>query len=510
MCGIVGFVQNTTNRKFYTERARELKDLMQQGLLVDMLRGMDATGMARVLHDKLKAPADVFKKGLNAVDYLQLKRADSMLDGLAEASIFIGHNRSSTRGSAYADRNAHPFQVDHITLVHNGTLNSYNGLSRRAPAEVDSAYIAAAFADGEADEVLPRLEGSFTLVWHDARDGSFHIARNKDRPMWWIHLGTEEAPWETMIYGSEIGMLAWILARNAVPSYGKYRTMLPNQHMVIHPDKVMEPVITTFEPRPAWQDRYRGGYNPHFPPGGGGAASLPPPSSPVNRTMPPTGTSPSASGGGNSTESPRSSTPAAESPSVGTKTSTKLTRKEQKGAKRLAELGLAFGHLMVCTPVEFCQRGKSAKTGFARFRFEPKALQIEVAEMSKEVWDGLKDKRAVLRLKTVRNGPKGAKIVMADFHTIASLPLGLPNPPPYRGVRGPYGYMIPEQRFDDLTKNGCYHCHGFINPVFAEKMAWVQDKKLDRQPICHECSAVESILACHNVVRRPYSEEVVH
>ena len=72
MCGIVGFVQNTTNRKFYTERARELKDLMQQGLLVDMLRGMDATGMARVLHDKLKAPADVFKKGRNAVDYLQL------------------------------------------------------------------------------------------------------------------------------------------------------------------------------------------------------------------------------------------------------------------------------------------------------------------------------------------------------------------------------------------------------------------------------------------------------
>jgi Glutamine amidotransferase domain len=485
MCGLLGFVQNTTKVLHWQDRNSKLRSFMQQGLVVDSLRGMDATGIARVGKDNLKKPADVYKKGVAGSDFIQLKKADDLLQGLADVPIMIGHNRAGTRGGLNGDRNAHPFQVDHITLVHNGTLNSYHQLSRRNPAEVDSAYIAAALAEGEPLDVLPVLEGSYTLVWHDARDGSFNVARNKDRPIWWTQLGSEEEPWDTIAFGSEIGMVWWLLDRIGVESHGKFRTVNPMQWMKMFPDKIGDAVYTPYTQ--AERQVYRGP-NSSFTDGGRSQPlALPKPS-----TGAASGTSGSTAGDGKGSPASTDKSSSATSEGGGSTTTTNghvikrapMGRKEKKGDQKLGLIGLNYGALLACTPVEFVTHGKGHNKGFGTFKFEPRSLILEV-NMTRDQWLECAGKRALLMCKTVRNGKAGAKIVQADFNKSLTRAVDMFG---VKTVMGPHGYEVPLGHFNELVKDGCVQCHGFVNPTFANDMLWLK-KGADKQPVCHVCAA---------------------
>ena len=113
MCGIVGVVDLTgitfNQQKFF-----------KQSLYADALRGLHSTGVATLTK---KFRPNVYKRAVNASDFLELGTTDKMLDKYGNKILMLGHNRHATMGDLIDD-NAHPFHHGNITMVHNGSLRS--------------------------------------------------------------------------------------------------------------------------------------------------------------------------------------------------------------------------------------------------------------------------------------------------------------------------------------------------------------------------------------------------
>lgn len=473
MCGLIGFMLNSRDLKNAHERGQKLKALMWQGLFVDTLRGADATGIARVDGRALQTPATIYKRAMAAPDFLQMRGTEAIFENMTEASIMIGHNRSTTRGYSHKNSNAHPFQVDNITLAHNGTLTNYHSLTKRNPAEVDSAYITGAFADRPALDVLPELDGAYALVWHDATDGTLNIAKNGQRPLAVMYFGEKDDTdgWEGLAFCSEMGMLWWLMDRLGIPKADKFQ-MIPSETIVkLHPERYRQPQYFKYSPKPKEAPR-------HFTPGQGGTVI------PLPHT---TATGGTGSETASTAESTASSTPT----TGGTKTVLSLPggRKQQKGSKKLQEVGLEYGAELLCYPVSFTAGRKGLK-GIARFDYPLRKLTLEVQGMLHKDWnDCVKVRRAVLLCCTTRNDKGGKKIIMAQFKEAPTRPPSVRVVPQAQFVTGPQGYKIPIGEFLFKTEEGCDSCGGVVSAAFADSMLWIPNTSTgEKKPICHECA----------------------
>ena len=67
--------------------------------------------------------------------------------------------------------------------------------------------------------VIPLIDGSFALVWHDSRDNTVHVCRNDDRPFHIAHIKDED----TIIATSENEMLDFMLLRNGYEVEEQYK-----------------------------------------------------------------------------------------------------------------------------------------------------------------------------------------------------------------------------------------------------------------------------------------------
>ena len=174
MCGIVGLIARRPAGFNYPHL-----DLFENMLLVDTLRGKDSTGaFTRFRNGDLR----VIKHGSHP---LNLYRTDEWKDFRQQVNnrgkFVIGHNRAATRGEVSTD-NAHPFIEDKIILVHNGTIRNQETLTE-VKTKVDSHAIAHALATQSYAEVLPKIEGAFSLVWYDTEQDRLYVTRNEERPM---------------------------------------------------------------------------------------------------------------------------------------------------------------------------------------------------------------------------------------------------------------------------------------------------------------------------------------
>lgn len=226
MCGIVGFVANTSKYASGWKAQRDgLGAFAKESLYANAVRGMDATGIMSVHKNAIKSPASHFKRALDAADFLRMPRAQKLLESLDDVRMWVGHNRYSTVDrTTVADRNAHPFQVDHITLVHNGTLQNYFDFKQHPEGvSVDSARAATEIAAMGAEAALPKMKGAYVLVWHNALKGTFNVFRNDKKPLQWCRLKDETTDWGGFVFGSEPDMLHWIILRNGLPYHNEWR-----------------------------------------------------------------------------------------------------------------------------------------------------------------------------------------------------------------------------------------------------------------------------------------------
>ena len=195
MCGIWGIIKKQRNKGF---------DNMDLGLMRDMAiagaqRGEHGTGIVGMSLDK---PPVTLKAGGNPYWLLYDKTFNKdVIPYLKEDGIALfGHNRYATRG-AVSTPNAHPFQTDHITLVHNGTIR--NGLAVPKD-EVDSRVLTAELAR-KGVSVFEEISGAWTTVWHDAEKNTVNILRNGERPL------SVMQNYGYIFFASDDLMLTWLL-----------------------------------------------------------------------------------------------------------------------------------------------------------------------------------------------------------------------------------------------------------------------------------------------------------
>jgi hypothetical protein len=102
-----------------------------------------------------------------------------------------------------------------------------------------------AMANEGASKTLPRLEGGYSLVWHDANESTVNFARNDDKPMY-MCWGPEK---ESLFWASEPGMLHWLMVRNNIyPPKDCHITSLPiHTHIKFKLGPVLEMTSEIYE-----------------------------------------------------------------------------------------------------------------------------------------------------------------------------------------------------------------------------------------------------------------------
>ncbi len=234
MCGIVGFI---TGEKLLGAHRRA--SYVQQGLIADTLRGEDSTGAYFVEHgNQLNTGIGWCRDVVDGYTFVANNTFWHKYLGKGEQHAIIGHNRSATIGGIHMGA-AHPFQEGPITLVHNGTLTQTGTLLKSQAmlkAANDSHAICYNLGEEGIETMAAKLDGAFTLIWHDARDNTMNIVRNEKRP---IHLAKVEDE-KTLLIGSEADMIYWLAKRNnmkieemATPAPGQW---LRFQHGSIIPE----------------------------------------------------------------------------------------------------------------------------------------------------------------------------------------------------------------------------------------------------------------------------------
>ena len=217
MCGLVGIAGDLS---FKDELA------MKRLFLSDYFRGPDSTGLAAI---RTNGDVRIVKAATGPLDLFDHCKFKETLNGLTSTA-FIGHNRSATRG-AVNNVNAHPYQYSHITGVHNGTLD-YKSTKSLEDAlgdkyATDSMALFAAIAKFGVEEAVSLVEegrdsstGAWSLVWHDAIEGSLNFLRNKHRPMWYAY----SKDFKRLFWASEWPMIQFVTKISGFELYAEEKT----------------------------------------------------------------------------------------------------------------------------------------------------------------------------------------------------------------------------------------------------------------------------------------------
>jgi hypothetical protein len=255
MCGIHGMVlpERPDDGKGY-------RYLFENLWILNTLRGTDGSGLFGMPRKGVET--EFVKMPYPAHMALDHKSVKSILNRTPDFWGMVGHTRAATTGGLKVD-STHPFVVDHITLVHNGTVMGGNTLERRWTYDCDSEWVAWLLATRDRDEVLSRLCGAFTLVWHDNKRNTLNLIRNEERPL--FIMKTEA---DNLFFASEHCMLQFVQNRFDMKlkkgNHGDGIHEVPpmSLHMILPNGKIKVKEIKKYvEPRPTWTPPERHGDN---------------------------------------------------------------------------------------------------------------------------------------------------------------------------------------------------------------------------------------------------------
>lgn len=214
MCGIVGAVNHSG------KYVSGMENTMRQLLWADTLRGGDATGIYCLNKDLKVLWA---KQCVDGWTFCATNdTGKDILRKSEEHPFIIGHNRAATQGAHDKIEFAHPVVIPKkIGLVHNGTLTAWPQRNLSDPKkriDHDSTAIAQIIASEGLQAFLQQCWGAWSLAWHDVQKDTLQLYRNEDRPMAVVH--TENV----VFYGSELGLLMWVIQRNGFKPLRHYYT----------------------------------------------------------------------------------------------------------------------------------------------------------------------------------------------------------------------------------------------------------------------------------------------
>lgn len=189
---------------FYKKDEELFKDL----LIVNSLRGAHSTG---IFGGKIEYAADYAKSVGNPYDFIENPAMTPVWNKMTRKwKYVVGHGRMATRGKI-SPENAHPFQVGHITMVHNGTVWNSDKVDT-IKHDVDSNAIAHALAEHSPEEVFSDINGAYAIVWHDTLTKRLSMVRNKERPLA-IGMDVEN---KRVMFASEKNMLQMVAMRKDI------------------------------------------------------------------------------------------------------------------------------------------------------------------------------------------------------------------------------------------------------------------------------------------------------
>ena len=483
MCGIVGVL--TTEMNSVTNNP--VNRFFGQALFADTLRGDDSTGMFLLDHQqKMKTP-EVFKRALAAPDFLQLRRTNNLLRDSNDWRIMIGHNRAATKGGVH-NHTAHPFQVDNITMVHNGTIWNHRGLPQGNSFDVDSEAICHAISEQGIEETVAHIDGAFTLVYHDAEDDSINFVRNDERPLAIAKVKGKD----TILLSSEGNMLQWLAIRNGlsleqivIPKPGELFTYW------VHKDWkewATNPTVKNIKlrekPKKVAYNDYGGGYGSSYGNDYG------------KKSNAGTGTTTKHNSTGSSTNS----------------TVARFPRGEQA---LFDELGIEADEDHEITNLAFYPYPAGAGSDSLFGRIEGTIVGVDAEHTAvingvpKTEWEIIDGSNILGPVERIWKGLQDKRIQVAfskqDYVIVGDIP-GMDGPDDgddddeggsqvaEATFRGPNSVMYTLQEWNRITDSGCAVCTGNVFAEDADKTGWTHDG----QPVCKECVAANDWSHCLN------------
>lgn len=211
MCGHVGVFGTITPK---------ILGLFEDLINMDVVRGMDGTGIGFVSAD--------FKHSVLKKPWLpyQLMRHRDYVEAVSHKNILLmGHNRAATRGWLNEDH-THPFQMDHITLCHNGTLRGQHRLPDEKDYFNDSENIAHSVRKLGIAETWKIIEGAAALVFWDNNLKTLNFIRNEERPFHFTYINSGQ----TLVWSSDNKLLEEAMTKRDIKCAGKSEVWSATSH----------------------------------------------------------------------------------------------------------------------------------------------------------------------------------------------------------------------------------------------------------------------------------------
>ena len=114
MCGLVGVAGDVTLLE---------KNIFNEMLFCDVLRGSHGTGIALIKNDK-NSTFFLHKDAVPSTSFMGTKEYKDVINE-TNSKCIIGHNRYATIGAKTAE-NSHPFEFKNLVGAHNGTIDNWS------------------------------------------------------------------------------------------------------------------------------------------------------------------------------------------------------------------------------------------------------------------------------------------------------------------------------------------------------------------------------------------------